>query len=237
MLLNSLGSLARVGREFGRRIAPTLRKRSAAMRQTLATVSLTLALLIACFPQNGPAKPGVIRGEVVTKTRDGEPAVLPDARIVLHGPMNKETRSDAQGAFAIDGLPPGMYEIEASAPGLIATLVVEVKPGESSPAPMELNVATVTSTVTVNAGDVSLAEESAQKNTISQSTVEKAPNPNERIESLLPLVPGVVRGPDGRINMKGAQSTQAGWLMNSANVTDPATGDQGLRLPIDVVSC
>jgi len=47
-----------------------------------------------------------------------------------------------------------MYEIEASAPGLIATLVVEVKPGESSSAAMELSVATVTSTVTVTASDV-----------------------------------------------------------------------------------
>ena len=69
-----------------------------------------------------------------------------------------------------------------------------------------------------------------------QSTVEKAPNQNERIESLLPLVPGVVRGPDGRINMKGAQSTQAGWLVNSANATDPATGGNAINLPIDVVS-
>ena len=80
------------------------------------------------------------------------------------------------------------------------------------------------------------AEESAQNNTISQSVVEKAPNQEEKIESLLPLVPGVVRGPDGRINMKGAQATQAGWLVNSANVTDPATGGQAINLPIDVVS-
>ncbi len=206
------------------------------MRITLTIISLALVLLVPCFPQDGPAKSGLIRVEVVTTTRDGDPAVLPDARIVLRGPMNKETRSDARGAFVIDGLPPGMYNVEASAPGLIATLVVQVKPGEASAAPMELNVATVTSTVTVTASDVPLAEESAQKTTISQATVEKAPNTNERIESLLPLVPGVVRGPDGRINMKGAQATQAGWLMNSANVTDPATGDQGLRLPIDVVS-
>ena len=36
--------------------------------------------------------------------------------------------------------------------------------------------------------------------------------------------------------MKGAQATQAGWLVNSANVTDPATGGQAINLPIDVVS-
>jgi len=36
--------------------------------------------------------------------------------------------------------------------------------------------------------------------------------------------------------MKGAQATQAGWLVNAANVTDPATGGQAISLPIDVVS-
>jgi hypothetical protein len=46
----------------------------------------------------------------------------------------------------------------------------------------------------------------------------------------------VVRGPDGRINLKGARNTQSGALVNSANVTDPATGGSAISLPIDVVS-
>jgi hypothetical protein len=206
------------------------------MRRISFIVFSTLLLLVRCFPQDGPATPGSIRGEVVTKTQNGEPAVLPEARIVLHGPVNKEAQSDARGAFAIDDLPPGMYNIEASAPGLNTTLSTEVKPGTASVVPIELDIATVTSTVTVAANDPPAIEESAQKNTISRSIVEEAPNQTEKIESLLPLVPGVVRGPDGRINMKGAQATQAGWLVNSANVTDPATGDQAINLPIDVVS-
>ena len=81
-----------------------------------------------------------------------------------------------------------------------------------------------------------MSDQSAQSTTINQSTVETAPNATEKVESLLPLVPGVVRGPDGRINMKGARSTQGGWLVNSANVTDPATGAEAMNLPIDVVS-
>ena len=72
--------------------------------------------------------------------------------------------------------------------------------------------------------------------TITEKTIADAPNVNERFESLLPLVPGVVRGPDGRINMKGARNTQSGALVNSANVTDPATGQPAINLPIDVVS-
>jgi hypothetical protein len=206
------------------------------MRRICLIVFSTLLLLVRCFPQGDPAMPGSIRGDVVTKTQSGEPAALPEARIVVHGPINKETQSDARGAFALDGLPPGMYNVEASAPGLNTKFAVEVKPGTASVVPIELGMAAVVSTVTVAASEPSLTEESSQKNTIGGSIVQEAPNQNEKIESLLPLVPGVVRGPDGRINMKGAQATQAGWLVNSANVTDPATGGQAINLPIDVVS-
>ena len=206
------------------------------MRRASQIAFSMLVLLIPCFSQDGTAAPGSIRGEVVTKDQNGEPAVLPDAHIVLHGPVNKESQSDAKGAFTIDGLPPGMYEIEATAPGLNAALTIEVRSAKASVVPIDLSVAAVTSSVTVTATDLPPIEESAQTSTITQSTVENAPNQNEQIDSLLPLVPGVVRGPDGRINMKGAQATQAGWLVNSANVTDPATGGQAINLPIDVVS-
>ena len=53
---------------------------------------------------------------------------------------------------------------------------------------------------------------------------------------MLPTLPGVVRGPDGRINIKGARTTQSGALVNSVNATDPATGSPGITVPIDVVS-
>ena len=203
----------------------------------IAIVILSIVVLFAPgFAADAPAAPGSIRGEVFTKSTDGVPAVLSDTRIVLHGPVNKETASDARGAFAVDGLPPGIYHIEADAPGLNGTLAVEVQPGTTSVVPLELGIVAVKSTVTVAASETAPAEESAQKNTINQSTIEAAPNANEKIESLLPLIPGVVRGPDGRINMKGAQSTQAGWLVNSANATDPATGGEAINLPIDVVS-
>jgi len=205
------------------------------MRSTALLILATVLLAGTSFPQAEPVETGSIRGEVVTKTKSGEEAVFPNAHIVLRGPADKEAQSDARGAFVIGGLPPGVYGVEASAPGLNAFLVVEVKPGEASEVTLELNVASVTSAVTVTA-NAPPVDESAQKNTIGESTVEKAPNQDEKIETLLPLVPGVVRGPDGRINMKGAQATQAGWLVNSANVTDPATGGQAINLPIDVVS-
>jgi outer membrane receptor for ferrienterochelin and colicin len=206
------------------------------MRQWRAYVVSIVLFVLPAFAQSGSTASGSIRGDVFTKGTNGEPAVLPGVLIVLHGPITKETESDARGAFAVDGLSPGTYQIEANAPGLYAALAVNVSAATSSTVSIEMSVAAVNSTVNVTASDASVAEESAQQNTVTQSVVEKAPNQEEKVESLLPLVPGVVRGPDGRINMKGAQATQAGWLVNSANVTDPATGGQAINLPIDVVS-
>jgi len=67
-------------------------------------------------------------------------------QIVLHAPITKDTESDAQGVFAVDGLPPGTYQIEANAPRLYAALAVEVRAGTSSTVPVEMNVAAVTGT-------------------------------------------------------------------------------------------
>ena len=97
------------------------------------------------FAQGSSPKVGSLKGDVFTKGMNGEPAVLPGA-IVLRRPITKETESDTQGAFAIDGVPPHTYEIEADAPSLYAPLAVEVDAGTSSTISVEGKVAAVTST-------------------------------------------------------------------------------------------
>ena len=87
------------------------------MRSIALTILSAALLLGTCLPQTGSEVKGSIQGEVVTKG-NGEASVVPNARIVLRGPADKETSSDAKGTFAIDGLPSGVYGVEASAPGL-----------------------------------------------------------------------------------------------------------------------
>ena len=50
-------------------------------------------------------------------------------------------------------------------------------------------------------------------------------------QSLLPLLPGVVRGPDGRLRIKGGQPTQGALQVSSASLVDPSSGDFDLDLP------
>src|SRR4029077_8844135 len=89
-------------------------------------------------------------------------------------------------------------------------------------------------TVTAQA-DAPAPAQSSSEAVIDKSTVFNAPNRNDRVDALLPLIPGVVRGPDGLINMKGARASQGGTLVNNGNATDPVTGNASVNLPIDVV--
>src|SRR5262249_2032248 len=54
--------------------------------------------------------------------------------------------------------------------------------------------------------------------------------------SALPLIPGVVRGPDGLLNISGARANQSALTLNDANGTDPVTGEDAIEAPIDAVS-
>jgi hypothetical protein len=72
----------------------------------------------------------------------------------------------------------------------------------------------------VTAADESaVTTEVAPSNTVKQNTLQTLPLPNEQLLDALPLVPGVVRGPDGQINMNGARASQSGMTVNTANVT------------------
>jgi hypothetical protein len=55
------------------------------------------------------------------------------------------------------------------------------------------------------------------------------------VTDALPLVPGVVREPGGALVISGGAEHRAALIVNSADVTDPATGQFGLTVPIDSV--
>jgi len=182
-----------------------------------------------------PISTGVVNGAVIVVDASGT-SYVPGANVVLAGPTELHTQTDAEGKFKIAQVPPGTYSVTAAFPSLEAKpITVLVESGKTIDISLELSPAAVKSTVNVSATEEPI-QTSSTTSTITSNTVTNAPNQNDRTDNLLPLVPGVVRGPDGRINMKGARNTQSGALVNSANVTDPATGSPGLDVPIDVVS-
>ena len=204
------------------------------MAKRLANLVLSLAFLSAySVAQETEETTGTVHG-VVTADADGGRVVIPRIKVALNGPTHIEAVSNDEGKVAFSTVPLGSYIATAQMPGLSAAQDVVVEAGIVSEVALEMkvNLATESTTVTVSAK----ADDSVAASTVGGSTVQTAPNITEHFDSLLPLVPGVVRGPDGLINMKGARSSQNGSLVNNADVTDPVTGQSAINLPIDVVS-
>ena len=210
------------------------------LRQALRSL-LVLSLFIPMHAQVLRSQTGALSGSVFT-IEDTERASVPGARVRIQSVDTAssavEVMTDAIGHFSANELSGGKYRVSVDFPGLEAAPVdLVIEPGKTAEVEIQLKVAAVKDEVTVSAqGGQAATSETSTSAALEQSTLEHAPNATERVDNLLPLIPGVVRGPDGLINMKGARASQSGVLLNSANVTDPVTGSSGMNLPIDVVS-
>jgi Carboxypeptidase regulatory-like domain len=206
------------------------------IRRTLSRLALVISVSVSnAWGAQSPANSGTIEVTVVVRNSEGARSYIPAARVQLSGPTREEGTTDTQGKYTFKAVGVGKYEIQATFPGFDATRSLALTAGETEKIELELKPTEVQDSVTVTANDQEKPQP-APSGTIHQETLRDAPNADQRFESVLPLIPGVVRGPDGRINLKGARSTQSGALVNSANVTDPATGNPAINVPIDVVS-
>jgi hypothetical protein len=204
----------------------------------LAQIVFAIGLLTigASGQATGPAT-GTVQGLVFTADADGGRSVVPAAKISLDGPVHLKVQTDNEGKFACNAVPPGSYRIRAEATGLAGAQNVEVTAAAVSEISLEMKIqAAIESTTVTASAEPADTKESSGTNTVGESAVRNMPNIDEQFQSLLPLIPGVVRGPNGLINMKGARTSQNGSLVNSADVTDPATGATAINIPIDVVS-
>ena len=61
------------------------------------------------------------------------------------------------------------------------------------------------------------------------------PLAGDDFQSLLTVLPSIIRGPEGRLRIKGGSPTTGALQMSSASLNDPSTGDFNLELPSGAV--
>ncbi len=151
-------------------IAPTTPAKSLSRRLRYATVFCLCAastlLMVAQGPTASDAPRTAASGEGQAASQaataslsgtvnDAKGAALPKANVVIRSESNgsiKTTVSDASGHFSIDGLRPGSYTVEASAPGFAgASQVVKVTNAQPGSVTLGLQVGSTTSDITVEA--------------------------------------------------------------------------------------
>ncbi len=194
------------------------------------------ASLFAAFAQGG----GSIRGKVVADIPD-QRKVLPGVVVTITGERLGERKlesvTDREGQFDFQSLVAGDYLIAVEFSGFKK---YEQRLSVQIDATVEHDVllqpVPLSETVTVNDDRVDIAKtESTTPSVLTTQILRDVPLIDQKFQDALPLLPGVVRGPDGNLNIKGTRPSQSGILVSSLNVTDPVTGAPAIELPLEAV--
>ena len=146
----------------------------------------------------------------------------------------KEDYSSEAGVILFENLIPGRYIIEARAEGFdIVRQVISIAVGSNSQR-VFLPLVNLSSTIVVSGG--SLPDKFRHlPDQMRQKMLRNAPLLDEEFLNAMPIVPSVVRGPDGLLNVNGARPSQSGLVVNSVNVSDPVTGLYAIQLPVEAI--
>src|SRR5258705_3290373 len=201
-------------------------------------VSLSLA---AASIHSARAQTSVLQGTVSVSGANGQSERLPGASLNLPPATPDQTTrtavSNDLGEYKFKDLAPGLYTLQVGLSGFKQhTERVTIRAGLTTLENIYLELEGLSSAVTVVSDSDGLnTKDAAPPATFNQKKLQSLPLVNERFEDALPLVPGVVRGPDGLLNVKGARASQSGLTVNSANVTDPVTGEFAINLPLEAI--
>ncbi|HKO96456.1 MAG TPA: TonB-dependent receptor [Pyrinomonadaceae bacterium] len=228
--------------------SPNRRQLTKLARQFPCAAIVFLALIVPPAQANSIAsdtnsfstlQSGSIHGQVV--------ADIPDQRRVLAGVTVRltsedfgkqlEAVSDSEGRYSFPGLIASDYLVSVELQGFKkyeTRLSVQIQ--ESLGHDILLKPLPVSATVTVTDDKMDVSKtESTAPGVITSAMLRDAPLVDQKFQDALPLLPGVVRGPDGNLNIKGTRPTQSGILVSSLNVTDPVTGNPAIELPLEAV--
>ena len=145
------------------------------------------------------------------------------------------TITDSAGQVTFADVPAGRYMLRASRPGFTPTSSppFDVHDGGVAQVLLDIQLTFVAPAVEVRAptSPTQSVQPVSSSDMLSGSVLEIAPLEGDDFQSLLPLLPGVLRGPDGRLRAKGGQPTQGALQVSSTSLIDPSSGDFDLELP------
>ncbi len=169
---------------------------------------------------------------------------IPAVNVELHNVDDNvviaETTSDAVGQVAFPDIPPGRYLIRAIREGFAdaESTAFNVAAGSTAQVLVEMRLTFVRESVDVVAPANSPTESLqpvAVSDVLTGAKMDVQPLAGDDFQSLLTVLPSIVRGPDGRLRIKGGSPTTGALQVSSASLNNPSTGDFDLELPSGAV--
>ena len=225
------------GREVGKK-GRSLRLDIQRNFRAVFVFALVLLGTAAALQAAGTAR---LSGMVYTVSSDQVQTVWPNARVTL---KNKQTQNAVstitsdRGEYVFAGIEPGEYELTVALAGFeneVRQTKLEAKSDVRVDIPLRPKRRTEEVVVSAENKGVDVTTTDTSSPGLSQNTLQSVPLLNDNFQDALPLLPGVVRGPDGLLNIKGGRANQAGTIVNSASAVDPVTGVAAISLPLEAV--
>jgi hypothetical protein len=157
----------------------------------------------------------------------------------LEGVEPPSSQTDDLGIFRFADIAEGCYIVVGESPGMRGQSEIFCLPGEETPLRLEfeMEVEVVVESLDVTAAAIEIdPTETSSSGSVGVSTLDNAPKANRSVEDVMPLIPGVLRGKAGEINMNGVRASQSGSQMNNVDVTDPVVRTSEIALPLSIVS-
>ena len=168
------------------------------------------------------------------------PAVQVELRDVERNVVVARTTADAIGQVTFSDVPAGRYIVRGAREGFADTdsSPFDVHSGATEQVLIEMRLTFVRESVEVilpaNSPTESL-QPVAVSDLLTGSKMDVQPLAGDDFQSLLTTLPAIVRGPDGRLRVKGGAPTTGALQVSSASLNDPSTGDFDLELPSGAV--
>ena len=195
--------------------------------------------------QQAPAKPSTATGPgrvVVTIAVEGLriPGVIVALRNADGNIVIARTTSDAIGQVTFPDVPTGRYLVQAVREGFAdgESTPFTVRAGSTEQVLVEMRLTFVRESVNVVVPANSPTESMqpvAVSDVLTGARMDVQPLVGDDFQSLLTVLPSVIRGPDGRLRVKGGPPTTGALQISSASLNDPSTGDFDLELPSGAV--
>lgn len=167
-------------------------------------------LVLLCSASAAQQTTGALKGTVT----DQAGGLIVSATVVLRDAKGAErkTTSNSNGGFEFKSLAAGFYDLTASAPGfdLFEEKRIEVRSGRTTPFDLELNIASVEQSVTVDQKTLSTdSDRNADAVVLGQRELEALPSDPDAFASALQALAGPPQGENGpQIKVDGFSNGQ-----------------------------
>ncbi|MGH9833261.1 MAG: TonB-dependent receptor [Blastocatellia bacterium] len=201
---------------------------------------LIITILLALISSDLRAQTPTIR--VVTRDEAGKAVAAVRLELKRADRVISSAVTNENGEAAFANPAPGVYELTAAKDEFETLTQSDLT--VAAGAPLEVSFVMVPKIkigekidITASAAPVNPVEQGASTSTdLQRQQVKDSAVRATNVADTLPLVPGIIRTDQGQLKISGTSENRSALLVNAADVTDPATGQFGMTVPVDVVN-